>query len=134
MKAQLYTDGGSRGNPGPAAAGILIIDENKKEIKAGKYLGHATNNEAEYNALILGLQKCSSIGVSELECFMDSELVIKQMQGLYKVKDSRMQALFALASDLKNRFDTISFTHIERAKNKTADQIVNYVLDKNVKL
>lgn len=124
----MYTDGGSRGNPGPAAIGVVIyLDESKKEIS--QYIGTATNNIAEYTALITGLNTCRELKVSKIECFLDSELVVKQLNGIYKVKDEKMMTLFLEVQLLIKDFEEVTFTHVLRAKNKLADTLVNKALD-----
>lgn len=132
MKLTIYTDGGARGNPGPAALGVVIKDEKNKIVAAyGEYLGEQTNNYAEYSALISGLKKAKSLGTDEVECFLDSELVVKQMQQKYKVREPALQKLFIQAYNAASVFKKITFKHIQRAKNKEADKLVNETLDKN---
>ena len=138
MSYILYTDGGSRGNPGPAAAGAVL----KKPLATshwetigqwGKYLGIATNNHAEYQALILGLQKAREHGVTELACRLDSELLVKQMKREYRVKHKDLAPLFMQAWNLAGQFTHISFTHVPREENKEADRVVNEKLDEYLK-
>lgn len=130
-KYTLYTDGGSRGNPGPSAAGIVLCNS-KEEIvkKGGKYLGIGTNNEAEYQALILGLRTAIKEGVGYLVCILDSELIVKQLKGLYKVKSENLQKFFANIKTLEKNFAFIEYKHVNREKNKEADAMVNMALDK----
>lgn len=129
-KLSIYTDGGARGNPGPAAIGVVIQDEKGKTVKTySEYLGERTNNQAEYEALILGLQKVKIYKPKEIVCFLDSELVVKQLNGEYKIKDPDIQPLFIKVWNLKLDFEKISFRHIEREKNKEADKLVNQKLD-----
>lgn len=132
----MFTDGGARGNPGPAAAGVVIkakISANDVDFalveQLGLFLGHCTNNEAEYQALILGLEKLLSLGATEVVCNLDSELVVKQLNGQYKVKNANMQAFVERVNKLKKDFTQISFVHVPREKNKEADKLVNEVLD-----
>ncbi len=126
----LNTDGGARGNPGPAAAGCVIADENNNIVECfGKYLGVATNNEAEYNAVIVGLERLVEMGVKEVMVRMDSELAVKQLNGLYKVKNDRLLGLYSKVKYLSERFNRIHFTHVRREYNKDADLIVNKTLD-----
>lgn len=124
------TDGGARGNPGPAAVGILIKDLTSGNIeKIGKYLGIATNNIAEYAALKIALEKLMDKNAEQVQCFLDSELVVKQLNGEYKVKDENLKIIWLEIKKLETNFKSISYTHIPRAKNKEADKIVNEVLD-----
>lgn len=131
MKLTIFTDGGARGNPGPAASGIIIKDETGKNLDAfGEYLGEQTNNFAEYSALISGLKRVKELGATEVECLLDSELVVKQMQGKYKVREAGLQKLFILAYNASTLFKKVKYTHIPREKNKEADEQVNNTLDK----
>lgn len=131
MRLITYTDGGSRNNPGPAACGIVILDEKEDTVFTGsKFLGTATNNEAEYGALIAALAKAKELGASEVKCHLDSELVVKQLNREYKVKDEKMKALFAEVSRLSTGFDKVEFIHVRREKNKLADKLVNEELDR----
>ncbi len=132
MHCVLFTDGGSRGNPGPAGAGYVLYQDKDIKHKGSKYLGKKTNNEAEYSALVLGLEKAIELGFKDLEVNMDSELIVKQMRGEYKVKNKNLIALFANVIALTNKFDNISFKHIRREKNELADELVNEVLDKEM--
>lgn len=132
----MFTDGGARGNPGPAAAGVIIkarSSANDMDFvlvdQLGLFLGHCTNNEAEYQALLLGLEKLLSLGATEVVCNLDSELVVKQLNGQYKVKNANMQAFVERVNKLKKDFTQISFVHVPREKNKEADKLVNEVLD-----
>ena len=126
-----FVDGAARGNPGPAAAGVVIQDVSGKTLKTlAVPLGHHTNNIAEYCALILALQEALLMGSRELQIFTDSELVTKQWSGEYKVKDASLKALFCLAVHLKDGFKSLSVTHVPREKNKLADAEANRALDK----
>lgn len=126
-----YTDGGSRNNPGPAACGVVILDEKGETIYTGsKFLGTATNNEAEYGALIAALTKAKELGGKEVACHLDSELVVKQLNREYKVKDEKMKELYARVIKLTLDFDKVAFIHVRREKNKLADKLVNAELDK----
>lgn len=128
-----YTDGGSRNNPGPAACGIVIQNDKEEVIHAfSKYLGTATNNQAEYGALILALEKAKELlpQGGEVMCHLDSELVVKQLKREYKVKDEKMRELFARVCKLCLDFDKVEFIHVRREKNKLADKLVNEELDK----
>lgn len=126
----MYSDGAARGNPGPAGAGVVIYGEDNKVLKeVAEYLGEMTNNQAEYRALILGLEAATLLDVNEVECFLDSELVVKQATGEYKVKDEGLKPLFARVLGLTNRFQSVSFRHVEREKNKVADKLANQGID-----
>lgn len=130
MKLTTYTDGGSRSNPGPAAAGIVIKDETGKTLAAyGEYLGTATNNVAEYTAIISALKKARELGATEVECFADSKLVIEQLSGNWKVKEPGLQKLWLEAWNLLQSFKDYKLKHILRAKNSEADAEVNKILD-----
>lgn len=126
-----YTDGGSRNNPGPAACGIVILDEQEIVIHtASKFLGTATNNQAEYGALIEALKTAKRLEGTEIACHLDSELVVKQLNREYKVKDEKMRGLFAQVMQLISGFDKVTFIHVRREKNKLADKLVNEELDR----
>lgn len=129
MKAVLYTDGGARGNPGPAGIGYVILLEDGREIAAGEYIGEATNNQAEYRALLAGMQRARKEKIEELECRLDSELVVKQLNGEYRVKDVDLKPRFEEVKSLAAAFFHISFTHVLREKNKPADKLVNKAVD-----
>lgn len=126
----INTDGGARGNPGPAGIGVVFSDESGKVIaKFSEYIGEATNNIAEYKALILGLTKAKDFDLGEIECRLDSELVVKQLNGQYKVKDTKMKGLFEEVQKLIF-FKPVKFVHVRREQNKLADSLVNEALDK----
>lgn len=128
--AKLFTDGGSRGNPGPSATGVVLLDmEDNVVKKSSKYIGETTNNQAEYQALKEGLELAKSLGASELEVYMDSELIVKQINGLYKIKKPELIPLYHEVKVLEKKFQKISFTHVPRAMNKLADALVNETLD-----
>jgi len=129
-EAKLFTDGGSRGNPGPSALGYVIYNFDDEVIKKdSKYLGVITNNQAEYLGLKVGLEACLELGVETLEVYMDSLLVINQVKGLFKVKNVDLMPINAEVRELATKFETISFTHVPRAMNKLADTMVNECLD-----
>ncbi len=132
----LNTDGGARGNPGPSATGIVISSDNGKILyNFGTYLGIKTNNEAEYEALIEGLNFIVSKNLDkDVECRLDSELVVKQLNGLYKVKNDRMLTLFNQVMSLKSNLKFVKFSHVLRSSNKLADQTVNKTLDEQEKI
>lgn len=128
--AKLFTDGGSRGNPGPAATGVVILDmEDNVVKKSSQYLGHTTNNQAEYRALKQGLELAKSLGINELSVYMDSELIVRQITGIYKIKNSDLMPVYNEIKKLESDFSNITFTHIPRAMNKLADEMVNKCLD-----
>jgi ribonuclease HI len=128
---QLFTDGASKGNPGPAGAGwVLINDQNSESVKEGKFLGQATNNEAEYQALILGLQRAWSCGVQEIRIHMDSELLVRQLNGLYRVKNPRLALFFHQVQDLLLKFSKYDIIHIPREQNREADRMANEAIRK----
>lgn len=134
MKYILHTDGGARGNPGPAAIGVVIENiENGELTKLGSYIGETTNNVAEYKALIAGLQavmeNSNDPAKDDLECFLDSELVVRQLNGEYKVKNSVLRQLFNEVGMLGNRFNSIKYRHVKRSENGEADNLVNRALD-----
>ena len=132
MKAILYTDGGSRGNPGPAGSGAVLFDEQEEVIaEATRYLGTATNNVAEYTAIIIGMEMAIAHEVTELDARMDSELAVKQLKGEYRVKNENLARLYLQVIDLSHKFKKVSFTHVRREKNKHADALVNKVIDEN---
>ena len=128
----LYTDGGARGNPGPAGIGaVLTIGEQQYLFK--KYIGETTNNQAEYQALILGLDEAIKRGIKEIHCFLDSELVVKQLKREYKVKDNDLAIQFVKVWNMMQQIGKVTFTHVPRAENKIADRLVNEVLDERMK-
>ena len=135
-KVVIYTDGGARGNPGPAAIGIVIQDAGGRTIKSyGKAIGDATNNEAEYRAAVFGLQKAKALFGKKVakglavEMRLDSELVLRQLKGEYKIEEERLFPFFIKVWNLKIDFGSVSFTHVPREKNKEADRLVNEALD-----
>ncbi len=133
----IYTDGGSRGNPGKAGIGVVICNEREQEIKKyGEYLGDGlTNNEAEYQAVIFALKKFkalfgkSLVEVADIEIRADSEFLVKQMKAEYKVLDEKIQKLFMEIWNLKMDFKSVKFKHIPREKNNQADKLVNEAID-----
>jgi len=128
-KIIIYTDGGARNNPGPAGIGVVLYDENKEIIETYKeYIGEATNNQAEYRALLKGLELGEKHAPKEVECFLDSELVVKQLNKEYKVKDQSLQFLYNQILDL-SIFAHVSFKHVRREQNTLADKLVNEALD-----
>ncbi len=134
-KAKMFADGGARGNPGPAGSGAVIYDENDNIIaEVFEYIGEATNNQAEYYGVIIGLKKAKEIGVRELDVFLDSELIVKQVNGEYRVKNEILAKKYLEVYNLKQSFVSISFSHIPREKNQKADSLVNKAIDKALNL
>jgi probable phosphoglycerate mutase len=130
VKARLSTDGGARGNPGPAAYGYVLEAEDGTVFDArGEAIGVATNNVAEYRGLIAGLGKALELGVEELEVVSDSELLVRQMLGEYKVKSAALRDLHAEASELAGRIPRVHYTSVRREHNELADRLVNEALD-----
>jgi len=130
VKAKLSTDGGARGNPGPAAYGYVLETEDGTVLDArGEAIGIATNNVAEYRALIAGLEKAAELGVDELEVVSDSELVVKQMRGEYRVKNEALRELSLDAAALARRVGKVRYTAVRREHNELADRLVNEALD-----
>ena len=134
MKARLSTDGGSRGNPGPAAYGYVLEAEDGTVLAAhGERIGVATNNVAEYSALIAGLEKAVELAVPEVEVVSDSELMVKQMNGEYRVKNEALRELSSEAVRLARRIGNVSYRAVRREHNELADQLVNDALDQAAK-
>jgi ribonuclease HI len=130
MKARLSTDGGARGNPGPAAYGYVLETEEGTVLAAhGETIGIATNNVAEYRALIEGLRKAGELQVDEVEVVSDSELLVRQMSGDYKVKNEALRRLYEEATELADRMKKVTYTAVRREHNELADRLVNEALD-----
>jgi ribonuclease HI len=126
----IFSDGGARGNPGPAAIGAVISSEDGKVLEEiSKTIGETTNNQAEYQAIIAGLEAAERLGAEAVECFLDSELVVKQLKHEYKVKNKELAPLFVKVHNLSLKFKKISYTHVPRERNKEADRLVNEALD-----
>ncbi|MHB0945699.1 MAG: phosphoribosylglycinamide formyltransferase [Sedimentisphaerales bacterium] len=126
----IYTDGGSRGNPGPAAGAFVILDEHNKQIFAGaKFLTEATNNIAEYTGLVAALEKAVSLKAENIKIFSDSELMVKQLNGQYKVKNEGLRELFCDVNELLEKFQNWKITHVRREKNEKADELANRCID-----
>ncbi len=129
-KVTIYTDGGARGNPGPAGIGVVIFNEKEEIIgQYKKYIGETTNNQAEYQAVVLGLEEAKKLKVEEVELRMDSELVCSQINGVYKIKNQAFQDSFIKIYNLKQSFKNITFMYIPREKNKLADSLANQAMD-----
>jgi ribonuclease HI len=130
VKGTLFADGGSRGNPGPAASGAVLFGEDGAVLREiGSFLGVTTNNVAEWTALIEGLSTAAELGVDELDVRMDSELVVKQLSGAYRVKHPGLIPLHAKAKALLRQFKRVEIKHVPRKENAAADALVNQVLD-----
>lgn len=138
-EVNIFTDGGARGNPGPAAIGCVIkqksvISDQESVIwEFGEYIGETTNNQAEYRALIRALEQALQLKLDRVHCFLDSELLVKQIKREYRVKEPTLQSLYLKVFNLTQQFRSIDFTHIPRERNKHADRMVNEALDKQVK-
>lgn len=129
-KIEIYTDGGARGNPGPAGIGVVIWDGNKLVGTYSKYIGEATNNQAEYEAIIFALEQAKRLKAKELDVYTDSELVVNQLNRKFKIKNQDLGSLFVKAWNKMIGFKRVSFHHIPREKNKEADKLVNQAIDK----
>ncbi len=130
MKALLYTDGGARGNPGPAAFGFVLESEDGTVLAAeGHAIGIATNNVAEYSGLVAGLRRALELHIPQVEVVSDSELMVKQMRGEYRVKNDALRDLYAEASRLARQIGSVEYRHVLRAHNELADRLVNEALD-----
>lgn len=128
--AIIYSDGGSRGNPGPSASGFVIIDEAGVVVaEGGAYLGETTNNVAEYQAVYLGLVKAQELGITHVDFRMDSQLVARQLNGQYKIKHPELVPIYRRITELAKKFATVTFTHVLREYNTLADGVVNKLLD-----
>jgi ribonuclease HI len=130
VRARLSTDGGARGNPGPAAYGYVLETDDGTVLAAhGETIGIATNNVAEYRALVEGLRKAGELSVSEVEVVSDSELLVRQMKGEYKVKNEALRRLREEATDLADHFEKVTYKAVRREHNELADRLVNEALD-----
>jgi len=131
---KIYTDGGARNNPGPGGIGVVIYDEKGKVIKTHKeYIGEVTNNQAEYSALVKGLELASKLTKGNLECYLDSELVVKQLSGHYKIKNGDLRDLAFQARQHESKFQSVRYKHIPREKNELADKLVNEAIDASLR-
>lgn len=130
-KIIIHSDGGARGNPGPSGIGVVLNDESGGVIaEISRYLGETTNNQAEYKALIAGLEKAKDLEAEEVACYLDSELVVKQLNHEYKVKSADLAPLFLKVHNLSLSFKKISYTHVRREQNKIADRLANEAMDR----
>lgn len=130
MKLTVHVDGGSRGNPGPAAIAAVITDESGEVVhEAHETIGRTTNNVAEYRALIFGIERAAQLGATELELVGDSELIVKQVRGEYRVKDAGLKPLHSAAQRALGNFSEWTIRHVKRERNAEADALVNQALD-----
>ncbi len=127
----LYTDAGSRGNPGQSSYGFFLFEDDRLLDFDGKYLGIRTNNQGEFTAMEKGILLAVKYGIKTLDCFSDSQLLIRQINGEYKIKDAVLKEIMGRIRTLSENFDIITFTHVPREKNKFADKMVNLILDAN---
>jgi len=133
-KLIIYTDGGSRGNPGPAGIGAVLNNEKGERVaEVSEYIGETTNNQAEYKAVIAAIAKAKALGAEELDFFLDSELVVKQLNREYKVRDKDLAPLFMKIYNAMMGFKKVTFKHVRREFNAEADKLVNAALDKEMK-
>ena len=133
-KVIIHTDGGSRGNPGPAGLGVYITSPDGQVLKRhSRYLGEQTNNYAEYMAIIDALQHAKEMGATEVDMYMDSELAVKQLHGEYRVKNPGLAPLFLQVHNLRLGFRSVRFTHVRRERNVEADALVNEAIDRHLK-
>ncbi|MDD2354117.1 MAG: ribonuclease HI family protein [Patescibacteria group bacterium] len=129
--AKIFSDGGARGNPGPAGIGAIIYDVKGKVLaEIAEYLGKTTNNQAEYRALIAALNKAKNLKLKVVDCYLDSELVVKQLNRQYKVKNKELSPLFLEVYNISLSFKKITFNHIKREQNKEADRLANEAMDR----
>ena len=133
MKFKLFTDGGARGNPGPSGIGGILYKNDKILDSFSEYIGEGTNNQAEYTAILRGVELALKHNIDILVCYLDSELVVKQLKREYKVKNKELAKIFIKVYNLTLKFKKIIFFHIRREKNKEADALVNKALNKNKK-
>jgi ribonuclease HI len=134
-KVKIFADGGSRGNPGPSASGFVVLDiEDNVLVDKGVYLGVTTNNQAEYTALKLALEECRTMGVREVQVYMDSMLVVNQMKGIFKIKNRDLWPIHEAIAKMAKEFDHINYSHVPREFNKLADAAVNRALDEHLGL
>ncbi|RKG77368.1 ribonuclease HI family protein [Corallococcus terminator] len=132
-RVRVYSDGAARGNPGPAGAGAVLMDTQGVVIaRLGKFLGHQTNNHAEYMGLLLGLQHARALGAREVEVYADSELLIRQLDGRYQVKSATLKPLFQEAQKLLKTFSKVKLVHVPRAQNAEADEMSNRAIDERM--
>jgi len=132
---KVFTDGGSRGNPGPGAIGVLILDPQNNELDSlASYIGHATNNQAEYRALIAGLDRAAAHTRGTVDCYLDSELVVRQLQGRYRLKNPILRDLYHEVKNKERPFDRVTYTHVKRENPnvKKVDAMLNHKMDEHL--
>ena len=130
----LFADGASRGNPGHAGAGFVLLDAQGQEVLTGSaYLGQCTNNVAEYRALIAGLEEATRLGCAKISIFLDSQLIVRQVDGTYRVKNVHLKPLFARVQELLSGFDSWRIRHVPRAENARADELANRGIDEGIR-
>ncbi|MCK5061888.1 ribonuclease HI family protein [Candidatus Parcubacteria bacterium] len=133
QKLIIYTDGGARGNPGPSGIGAVILDDKKNLIaEISEYIGEATNNQAEYRAVVAAIKKAKELGAMEIQFYLDSQLVVEQLNGNYKVKNKGLQPLFVSVYNDSLSFKKVAYSHIPREQNKEADKLANMAMDRGV--
>jgi ribonuclease HI len=132
-KLEIYTDGGARGNPGPAGIGVVIWQGNELVGTYSKYIGKATNNQAEYKAVVFALEQAKRLKAQELDFYMDSEIAVNQLNRKFKIKNNELGSLFVKAWNMMIGFKSVKFHHIPREKNKEADKLVNKAIDDSSK-
>jgi ribonuclease HI len=132
-RLRVYSDGAARGNPGPSGAGAVLVEPGGQVVaRLGKFLGHQTNNYAEYMGLLLGLKHAKALGAKEIEVFADSELLIRQLGGRYQVKSLSLRPLYEEAVKLLNDFSRVKLVHVPRAMNAAADEMSNRAIDERM--
>lgn len=129
MRVEIFIDGAARGNPGPAACGVALLRDGKVVLERGKYLGTATNNVAEYEGLLLGLELAARLGASEVRINSDSELLVRQIEGRYRVKATHLKPLYRKAKKMLEQFSAYFINHVPREMNKIADGLANRAMD-----
>lgn len=133
IRLRLYSDGAARGNPGPAGAGAVLVEPSGQVIdRLGKFLGHQTNNYAEYQGLLMGLKRARELGVREVEVFADSELMIRQLGGRYQVKSPSLRPLYEEALKWLNEFERVKLVHVPREMNRAADEMSNRAIEERL--
>ncbi len=129
LRVTVNIDGGARGNPGPAGAGVVIQADGAVLYRGGLFIGHATNNVAEYSGMIAGLEQADRLGASHVHIISDSQLIVRQMTGVYRVKNEGLKPLYQKARKLAGRFDECTFEFVRREHNTEADRLVNLAID-----